>query len=163
MVRINQNTLPIEDQKKLNGYFHAISDIERIGDYADNVREAVIQLTENNIKFSDDSIAELKQMVERIDKMIDESMEMFSQRSEKEMDEIIRLEAEVDDLEREFQLKHMERMNKGLCTAQAGIFYSDIVSSLERVADHAINVAFAVTESKKPKDDENHQAKIVLK
>lgn len=163
LVRINQNSLPVEDRNKLNGYFHAISDIERIGDYADNIREATIQLTENNISFSEESKQELRNMMERINKMIDEALEMFGERNEAHMEEIMRLENEVDDLEREYQLGHMNRMTAGLCTAQAGIFFSDIVSGLERIADHAINVAFSVTESRRHKDEENHQAKIVLK
>lgn len=163
LVRINQNTLPIGDQNKINGYFHAISDIERIGDYADNVREAVIQLTENNISFSEESKNELRNMMTRINAMMDQALEMFGERSESHIEEIMQLENEVDDLEREYQLMHIDRLNNGQCSAQAGIFYSDIVSELERIADHAINIAFSVSESRRNKDEENHQAKIVLK
>ena len=75
---------------------------------------------------------------------------------------IHRLENEIDDMERDYQLAHINRLNEGKCSAQAGIFFSDIVSELERIADHAMNIAFAVTESRS-KDESEHLAKIVLK
>ena len=153
LVEINQNTLPLADQSRISGYFHAVSDIERIGDYADNVREATIQLTENNISFSKESVGELKQMMVNVNRMIDDALEMFGEGNESFMEEISRLEDEVDDMEKRFQNNHIDRMNAGLCTAAAGIYYSDIVTALERVADHSINIAFSV-------DKENHEKKL---
>ncbi len=162
LVRINQNSLPYEDQARISGYFHVISDIERIGDYAINISEAAVQLSENNIRFSPESINELKAMMDNLNQMQDYALEMFGERNETHMEEIQRLENEVDDMERDYQLAHINRLNEGKCSAQAGIFFSDIVSELERIADHAMNIAFAVTESRK-KDDQEHLAKIVLK
>ena len=162
LVKINQNSLPYEDQARINGYFHVISDIERIGDYAINISEAAVQLSENSIRFSEESIKELKAMMRNLNQMIDYSLEMFGERNETHMNEIQMLENEVDDMERDYQLRHIERLNAGKCSAQAGIFFSDIVSELERIADHSMNIAFAVTESRKTEDRE-HLAKIVLK
>ena len=162
LVKINQNSLPYEDQARINGYFHVISDIERIGDYAINISEAAVQLAENNIRFSEESIGELKLMMLNVNKMQEYALEMFGERNETHMDQIQILENEIDNMERDFQLKHIERLNAGKCSAQAGIFFSDIVSELERIADHLMNVAFAVTESRSDKDQE-HLAKIVLK
>ena len=162
LVKINQNSLPYEDQARINGYFHVISDIERIGDYAINISEAAVQLSENNIRFSQESINELKAMVRNLNQMHEYALEMFGERNETHLDEIQILENEVDDMERDYQLKHIERLNAGKCSAQAGIFFSDIVSELERIADHLMNIAFAVTESRSDKEQE-HLAKIVLK
>ena len=148
LVKINQNTLPLADAGRISGYFHVVSDIERIGDYADNIREYTIQMSENNISFSDESIGELKQMMEKVNQMIDEALEMFGEKeNEVHMEEIRRLEEEVDGMEQALQQSHIDRMNRGLCTAEAGIYFSDTVSALERIADHAINIAFAVSES----------------
>ncbi len=148
LVKINQNTLPLADAGRISGYFHVVSDIERIGDYADNIRGYTIQMAENNVTFSDSSIAELKEMMGKVNLMIDEALEMFGEKeNEVHMEEIKRLEDEVDDMEQSLQQSHIERLNQGLCTAEAGIYFSDIVSALERISDHAINIAFAVSES----------------
>ena len=148
LVKINQNTLPLADAGRISGYFHVVSDIERIGDYADNIREYTIQMSENNVSFSDESIAELKQMMEKVNLMIDEALEMFGEKeNDVHMEEIRRLEDEVDAMEQSLQQSHIDRLNQGLCTAEAGIFFSDTVSALERIADHSINIAFAVSES----------------
>ena len=57
------------------------------------------------------------------------------------------LEDEIDHLERELQQAHIDRLTRDECTPDAGMLYSDIVSGLERVADHAVNIAFAIKES----------------
>ena len=148
LVKINQNTLHLADASRISGYFHVVSAIERIGDYADNIREYTIQMAENNVSFSDDSIAELKEMMEKVNLMIDEALEMFGEKeNDIHMEEIRRLEDEVDQMEQQLQQSHIDRLNRGLCTAEAGIYFSDTVSALERIADHAINVAFAVSDS----------------
>ncbi|MBP5224929.1 MAG: Na/Pi cotransporter family protein [Lachnospiraceae bacterium] len=157
LVQINQNTLPLADQSKISGFFHAVSDIERIGDYADNVREAAVQLSENNISFSEESIGELKQMMGNVNRMIDDALEMFGEGNEEHMAEISALEEEVDEMEKRFQDRHIERLNAGLCSAAAGIYFSDIVTALERVADHAINIAFSVSETKNDKKYEEFE------
>jgi len=164
LVKINQNTLPLADAGRISGYFHVISDIERIGDYADNIRESVIQMAENNISFSDESIAELKTMMEKVNLMFNEAIEMFGEKeNEVHMTEIQRLEDEIDEMEQKLLQNHIERMNKGVCTAEAGLYFSDVVSALERVADHAINVGFAVSESANSEKLARITGKVVLR
>jgi phosphate:Na+ symporter len=65
------------------------------------------------------------------------------------MQEISDLENAIDEMERDLQTGHIHRLNEGKCSAQAGIYFSDIVSGLERVGDHAINIAFSLIEAKK--------------
>ncbi len=149
LVKINENNLPLSDQNRISGYFHSISDLERIGDYADNIRELTVQLAENNITFSEESIAGLQAMLEKVNLMFDMSIEMFGERADTHIDEVSELEEQVDQMEKDLQAAHIDRLKKGLCTAEAGIFYSDVVSALERIADHSINIAFSLDASKK--------------
>ena len=149
LVKINQNTLPLKDQNRIAGYFHVVSDIERIGDYADNVREFCTQLAENNITFSEESVNELKVMLAKVNKMMEVALQMFGEHDESHMDEISQLEEEVDEMERTLQAQHIKRLNEGLCTAEAGIYFNDCVSALERIADHSINIAFSLSETHK--------------
>lgn len=145
LVKINQTTLPIEDLNSLGALFHVVNDIERIGDHAENVADAARQRKEEEISISKEAQKELGDMLEMVNKIIRYAVEMFAKSDETHMQEIITLEDQVDEKERELQKKHVERLTKGECSPEAGMIFSDIVSGLERVADHATNIAFAIT------------------
>ena len=145
LVKINQTTLPIEDLNSLGALFHVVNDIERIGDHAENVADAARQRKEEGVSISKEAQKELGDMLEMVNKIIRYAVEMFAKSDETHMQEIITLDDQVDEKERELQKKHVERLTKGECSPEAGMIFSDIVSGLERVADHATNIAFAIT------------------
>lgn len=145
LVKINQTTLPIEDLNSLGALFHVVNDIERIGDHAENVADAARQRKEEGVSISKEAQKELGDMLEMVNKIIRYAVEMFAKSDETHMQEVITLEDQVDEKERELQKKHVERLTKGECSPEAGMIFSDIVSGLERVADHATNIAFAIT------------------
>lgn len=145
LVKINQTTLPIEDLNSLGALFHVVNDIERIGDHAENVADAARQRKEEGVSISKEAQKELGDMLKMVNKIIRYAVEMFAKSDETHMQEIITLEDQVDEKERELQKKHVERLTKGECSPEAGMIFSDIVSGLERVADHATNIAFAIT------------------
>ena len=118
---------------------------ERIGDHAENVADAARQRKEEGVSISKEAQKELGDMLEMVNKIIRYAVEMFAKSDETHMQEIITLEDQVDEKERELQKKHVERLTKGECSPEAGMIFSDIVSGLERVADHATNIAFAIT------------------
>ena len=96
-------------------------------------------------------------MGERLDmvnKLIQYSIDMFVRSDESHMQEIIFLENRVDEKERALQKLHVQRLAKGECSPEAGMVFSDIVSGLERVADHATNIAFAITAAEKEEETE---------
>ena len=84
-----------------------------------------------------------------VNKIIQYSMDMFAKGDETHMQEVIRLEDKVDNKEKELQRLHVQRLAKGECTPEAGMIFSDIASGLERVADHATNIAFAIIDAEK--------------
>ena len=152
LVKINQTTLPIEDLNSLGALFHVVNDIERIGDHAENVADAARQRKEEGISISKEAQKELGDMLEMVNKIIRYAVEMFAKSDESHMQEVISLEDQVDEKERELQKKHVERLTKGECSPEAGMIFSDIVSGLERVADHATNIAFAITSEEDAED-----------
>lgn len=152
LVKINQTTLPIEDLNSLGALFHVVNDIERIGDHAENVADAARQRKEEGISISKEAQKELGDMLEMVNKIIRYAVEMFAKSDESHMQEIVTLEDQVDEKERELQKKHVERLTKGECSPEAGMIFSDIVSGLERVADHATNIAFAITTEEDAED-----------
>ena len=144
LVKINQTTLPIEDLRSLGALFHVANDIERIGDHAENVADAAVERRETGLAFSREAQRELGEMLDMVNLLIQYSMDMFAKGDESHAQEIMSLEDRVDAKEKALQKTHVERLAKGECSPEAGMVFSDIVSGLERVADHATNIAFAI-------------------
>lgn len=144
LVKINQATLPIEDLKSIGALFHVVNDIERIGDHAENVADAARQRIETGVSISKEAQSQLGEMLEMVNKLIQYSVDMFVRSDESHMQDVIALEDRVDAKEREMQMAHVQRLTRGECTPEAGMIFSDITSGLERVADHATNIAFAI-------------------
>nr|WP_300804662.1 Na/Pi cotransporter family protein [uncultured Acetatifactor sp.] len=153
LVKINQTTLPIEDLKSLGALFHVVNDIERIGDHAENVADAARQRRETGLTISREAQKELGELLDMVIKLIRYSVDMFVRSDESHMQDVIALEDSVDIKEKEMQRAHVERLTKGECTPEAGMMFSDIASGLERVADHATNIAFAVIAAERDVED----------
>ncbi|MBD5489183.1 MAG: Na/Pi cotransporter family protein [Lachnospiraceae bacterium] len=143
LVKINQTTLPIEDLKSIGALFHVVNDIERIGDHAENIAEAAERRIKTGVGFSKEAQRELGEMMNMVNTILRFSIEMFVKSTEDHMEDILHLEEAIDEKERELQQKHIERLSNNECTPEAGALFSDIVSGLERVADHAVNIAFS--------------------
>ncbi|MBD5513529.1 MAG: Na/Pi cotransporter family protein [Lachnospiraceae bacterium] len=143
LVKINQTTLPIEDLKSIGALFHVVNDIERIGDHAENIAEAAERRIKTGVGFSKEAQKELGEMMNMVNTILRFSIEMFVKSTEDHMEDILHLEEAIDEKERELQQKHIERLSNNECSPEAGALFSDIVSGLERVADHAVNIAFS--------------------
>ncbi len=144
LVKINQTTLPIEDRKNIGALFHIVNDIERIGDHAENVADAAVRRKETGVAFSKEAQRELGQMMDKVNTIIRYAVEIFYTGSDRLAGEVESLEQSIDDMERRIQREHIDRMVRDACTPEAGMIFSDVVSGLERVADHATNIAFAM-------------------
>lgn len=152
LVKINQTTLPIEDLKSLGALFHVASDIERIGDHAENVADAAKMRRDQNISLSGEAQKELGEILDMVNTLMRYSIDMFARSDESHMQEVIDLENKVDAKEKEMQRAHVRRLAQGECTPEAGMMFSDLTSGLERVADHATNIAFAIIEAETAED-----------
>lgn len=145
LVKINQTTLPIEDLKSIGALFHVVNDIERIGDHAENIADAAEQRIETGVDFSKEAQRELGEMLDMVNTILRFSFEMFVKSTEEHAEDIKHLEEAIDEKEKELQQKHIDRLANNECTPEAGALFSEIVSGLERVGDHATNIAFANT------------------
>ncbi len=147
LVKINQTTLPIEDAKMIGALFHVVNDIERIGDHAENVADSAVRRKESNIVISKEAQRELGEMLDMVNTIVRYSVDMFANGTNEHLQDVVRLEEAVDEKERELQQNHVDRLTRNECTPEAGMLFSDIVSGLERVADHATNIAFSIYKS----------------
>lgn len=154
LVKANQLSLPVDDRKLLGALFHVVSDIERVGDHAENIAEDAHAKKVLKLSFSDAGNKELREMVEMVNEILGLSLDMFSNNTKEHLEEILALEKRIDIKERELQNSHIDRLNSNQCTAQAGMMFSDLASNLERVGDHATNIAFSILEEDPESDKE---------
>lgn len=144
LVKINQTTLPIEDLKSIGALFHVVNDIERVGDHAENIADCAKQRIETGVLISKVAQGELNEMMEMVNEIYRLSVKTFSSGDDTYLEKITQLEDAIDEKERELQHSHVDRLTRNECTPEAGMIFSDVVSGLERVADHATNVAYSV-------------------
>lgn len=146
LVKINQLQLPVVDAKRIGGLFHVVSDIERIGDHAENIVDAAVKSGEDSLDFTKKGQKEIQEMHQKTMVILEKSMEMFTTMDKKNLPDILELENNIDYMERQLQQNHVKRMAKGKCSPMAGILFTDLTTGLERVADHATNIAFSILE-----------------
>ena len=141
-IKINTSTLPIEDLQGIGSLFHVANDIERIGDHAENIAGMAKRRKEEGATFSPQAQKELAEMLEMVNKMLSTSLDSILKSPDAAMMKTLSdMENRVDAKEQQLQKNHIERLTLQECTPEAGMIFSDVVSALERVADHALNIA----------------------
>ena len=144
LTKLMSRGLSGKDERKIGSYYHVVSDIERVGDYAENIMEYYFKMKEAGQAFSAGAIEELDDMVKTVVELFDVSIAAFEKRDMSLLKEVDRLETVTDEYNRNLEDKHIERVKKGECTVQVGSVYLQTVSNLERVGDHITNIAFSI-------------------
>ncbi|MDE5990148.1 MAG: hypothetical protein K2H36_01015, partial [Clostridia bacterium] len=139
-VKISAKDISYKEEKEIASFYHVISDIERVGDYAENICESAHELVDNNLTFSDTAIEEIKMMKGAIDKLYEFVMQAFEQKSMSLKDEVNGYEDLVDTYEENLSKNHIVRLHNNDCSAESGGIFLSIISNMERVADHFRNV-----------------------
>ena len=133
LVKANQISLPVGDRKKLGALFHVVSDIERVGDHAENIAEDVEKLIDMKEDINGMAGDEIRRMQEMTVKILHLSMDMFNLEDDSHLQEILDLENAIDAKERELQDLHVKCLTKGECSAQVGMMFSDLASILNEL------------------------------
>ena len=144
LILCNGLDLPNRDLKLVGGLFHVVNDIERIGDHAENLVEYAEYFIENNLDFSDIAIEDLTQMTGKVMALLDNSITALDTRDKNLAKHVEKEEEDIDELLEELRVRHIERLNNQTCNPSAGIVFLDIITNLERIADHGINIAQSV-------------------
>lgn len=144
LVKLNALDITDSDSDYIARVFHAINDIERVGDHAINLAEAAQHNIGEGLKFSDSAREELNQLCGSVVTLLERSMAAFDNQSlsDNEAKELSDLEEHIDDLTLECQDSHIFRLNRKECNTEAGMLYLNTITDFERVGDHAINIAF---------------------
>lgn len=141
LVKISSLSLTEKQHELINHLFYTVSDIERIGDHAENLAELAKFKVNNNIVFSEKANKELEGIMEYVTNSI---VYALRAREGTKMDAVLKAkeyEEQVDYIEGELREKHIERLSENLCAPRAGVVFLDILSNLERISDHADNIA----------------------
>ncbi len=144
LVKLNALDITDSDSDYIARVFHAINDIERVGDHATNLAEAAERNIGDGLTFSDAARDELNQLCGSVVTLLERSMAAFDNQSlsDDEAKELSDLEEHIDDLTLECQDSHIFRLNRNECNTEAGMLYLNTITDFERVGDHAINIAF---------------------
>ena len=142
---IKLSSLVNSDEEKIIGsYFHVLNDIERIGDHAENFLEVGIKLIENNLSFSKEGEEEVKTMYSKVLAMYDLAIEGFDDVKKNHLKELDKYEQQLDDMKDDLSSSHFDRLADGKCSIEMGDMFYSIISGLERVGDHLVNVGYSI-------------------
>lgn len=144
LIKLSSEQISEIDEKKVSSFYHVTSDIERIGDYAENITEFATQMVEANAKFSEHAVQEISEMDMHISELYKNVKEAFAERTLNYMFVIEREEQETDRICKLMHQAHLRRTNEGRCTPEAGSVYLQLAVNMERIGDHMFNVANSV-------------------
>ena len=140
----NKSALSERDHIYLSTTFRSIRDIERIGDYAENIVEYADGLMREGSSFSDKALEEIRQLSELIHNLYDKVLKAYTDEDYNYMAQANIIEEQIDDFTKMMEDNHIGRLNEGICTPSTGAHYLELSSNTERIADHLINVAKSI-------------------
>ncbi len=141
VVKLSKCEMNDSDHNYLATTFHTVSDIERIGDYAENIVEYADKLRDIDQKFSDKAVEEIRNLQEHIEELFQKTMKAYVNADLDSLNDANAIEEEVDDITDEMCENHIIRLRNGDCTPDVGAQYLSLASDSERIADHFINIA----------------------
>ncbi len=132
------------DEEVIGSYFHVLNDLERIGDHAENFHEIGVEMINRKISFSDRALGGITAMRNTVMQMLDISKEAFRSLQKDKLTVLAQLEEDVDGMKKDLIAGHFARLAEGNCSVDVSPYYSSVVTGLERVADHLVNVGYSI-------------------
>ncbi|MBN2027076.1 MAG: Na/Pi cotransporter family protein [Actinobacteria bacterium] len=143
--KLSQEPLTDEQSDQLVGFMHAVNDIERIGDHAENIMYLAVNKMESGGDFTPSANLELEEITTTVTEMYTGIIDAFANLDQEAAQHFQNLEHMVDELASDFRGNHLKRLNRGECDGTVGVIYLDTLSNLERVGDLANNVGHVTT------------------
>ena len=140
--------LPLNDSdyRYVATTYHTISDLERVGDYAENIMEYATTLKNEEGHFSETAVAEIAYMKEQIESLFEQISKAYTNKDSESLLKAYEIEDNVDHITKRMGENHIIRLNSGICTALVGTQYMSLASNSERIADHLVNVGKMINE-----------------
>ena len=144
LVQLHGKSLSEKEREKVGMMFGVLTNIERIGDHAENIAEYVEVAGKHTVSMSEEALRELKEMAEKTLYTIKIANEVYDGELFNRLNEVSAAEQAVDDMEEKLNENHIKRLKAGQCSPREGVLFTDMIIDLERCADHAINIAYAI-------------------
>ena len=148
LIELSQHELTEEDAIIVSETYHTINDIERIGDHAENIVELASYRGFNKLEISNEALSEINEIYSATLEALDLSIKSYSNKEVISIKHIEDIENSIDSLEKKFRNNNIKRLNTKQCMASSGVVFFDLLSNLERIGDHANNIARARIEEK---------------
>lgn len=146
LVRITARELDAKQNESVSKYLHTLSDFERISDHAMNIAEAAQEIHSKKLRFSEDARGELAVLTGAMLEILELAVSAFVESDIEKAYVVEPLEERIDILCDEMKIRHIDRIQQGLCSLSQGFVFNDILTNFERVADHCSNLAIAMIE-----------------
>jgi phosphate:Na+ symporter len=144
LVKLSQKNISKEQHEKLNLMLGISGDVERISDLAENISQLAIAKRENSLTISEDAESELKELHTKVFRSAEEMVEALRTNDIALARSILVREENINSIEQQLREKHIERLNQGVCAPGSGILFVDVISNMERVADHIKNIGIFI-------------------
>ena len=144
LVLIAQKSLSNKQSETLKDLMNIVSDIERVGDHAENLAKLAEEKINGKLPFSEKALDELKYMFSKVYFSLNKSIAALKNRDIELAREVAIKEGEIDKIEKELHDSHIKRLNQGVCYPESGVIFLDVISNLERIGDHANNISLMV-------------------
>lgn len=144
VAKISQNSVTDEQAKTLTSMINVATDLERIGDHSTAIVEMADYRAEHNLPFSAEAMEELGEMILRVQDVLAVAIDALEKGDAVQAGEVAGMDDVIDRMEKDLRARHIRRLNQGRCYPASGVVYLELLTHLERVGDHAVNVAEAV-------------------
>ena len=141
LIKIDKLSLSDRQKFEVTRMLNTLTDMERVGDHAENIAEKAKYIYQNHVAFTESGIHDLQKIGQKAQESFSLSINALEDNSIDEVIDTKRSEDVVDRMEREMREHHMQRLSEGKCNTSAGVVFLDVISNLERISDHADNIA----------------------
>ena len=145
LIKLSSKDFEEKDEKVIGTYFHVLNDLERIGDHAENFHDIGAEMLSKKVSFSATATEGIDEMCQAVNEMFTISKTVFENMDKEQLSRLTATEERVDGMKRSLMASHFARLAEGSCNANVSPYYSSVVTGLERVADHLVNVGFSIT------------------
>ncbi|WP_083258881.1 Na/Pi cotransporter family protein [Cellulosilyticum sp. I15G10I2] len=162
LVKLSNANLSEQEHSTITGLFHTVSDIERVGDHAENIAELAQLLVKESQEFSEVAVQELKEITDISIKCFELALQAYEFDDKTIAKKALPLEQTVDKLEEVLRSRHIKRLAENKCSSTAGVIFLDVISNLERISDHASNIAMTILDENKSLTTEDMDLSAIL-
>ncbi|MBS6507110.1 MAG: Na/Pi cotransporter family protein [Paraclostridium bifermentans] len=148
LLKLSKAHLDEDARDIVDSLFNTVNDIERIGDHAENIAELAQDIIDSDLKLSKQGTEEVRELYNKVIATYDYALQAMKTYDVDLACKVIKMEEQVDIMEKSCRANHIHRLNNSLCSIDSGIIFLDLISNLERISDHAVNIAQQVIANK---------------